>query len=111
MAPFTSERTSRTGLTKPFVHSCECSTAAASESPSSEPTWHEEECDMSLIGEYEPSRNERDRRQVELYEGSNGKEGGTMLGKPIIVVTFKGRSSGKIRKLPLMRIEHGGTYA
>jgi len=66
---------------------------------------------MSLIGEYEPSRNERDRRQVELYEGSNGKEGGTMFGKPIIVVTFKGRSSGKIRKLPLMRIEHGGTYA
>ena len=66
---------------------------------------------MPLSGEYEPSRNDRDRRQVELYEATNGREGGTLKGKPVIILTFKGAKSGKIRKTPLMRIEHHGTYA
>jgi len=66
---------------------------------------------MALIGEYEPSKNDRTREQVELYEATNGKEGGTLAGKPVIVLTFKGAKSGKIRKTPLMRIEHNGTYA
>src|SRR5271163_2332490 len=66
---------------------------------------------MALIGEYEPSKNDRTREQVELYEATNGKEGGTLAGKPVIVLTFKGAKSGKIRKTPLMRIEHDGTYA
>jgi len=66
---------------------------------------------MPLSGEYEPSRNDRDRKQVELYEGTNGIEGGTLNGKPVIILTFKGAKSGKIRKTPLMRIEHDGTYA
>ena len=66
---------------------------------------------MPLTGEYEPSQNDRTREQVELYEATNGKEGGTLAGKPVIVLTFKGAKSGKIRKTPLMRIEHNGTYA
>jgi deazaflavin-dependent oxidoreductase (nitroreductase family) len=66
---------------------------------------------MTLRGEYEPSRNDRDRKQVELYEATNGTEGGTLNGKPVIILTFKGAKSGKIRKTPLMRIEHDGTYA
>jgi hypothetical protein len=66
---------------------------------------------MSLTGEYEPSRNDRDRKQVELYEATNGIEGGTLNGKPVIILTFRGAKSGKIRKTPLMRIEHDGTYA
>lgn len=66
---------------------------------------------MSLNGEYEPSRNDRTREQVELYEATDGVEGGTLEGKPVIVLTFKGAKSGKIRKTPLMRIEHNGTYA
>jgi deazaflavin-dependent oxidoreductase (nitroreductase family) len=66
---------------------------------------------MTLSGEYEPSRNDRTREQVELYEATNGVEGGTLNGKPVIVLTFKGAKSGKIRKTPLMRIEHNGTYA
>ena len=65
----------------------------------------------ALSGEYEPSRNDRDRKQVELYEATNGIEGGTLNGKPVIILTFKGVKSGKIRKTPLMRIEHDGTYA
>jgi F420H(2)-dependent quinone reductase len=66
---------------------------------------------MPLTGEYEPSSNDRTREQVELYEKTSGVEGGTLKGKPVIVLTFKGAKSGKIRKTPLMRIEHNGTYA
>ena len=66
---------------------------------------------MPLHGEYEPSPSERVRRQVELYEATNGAEGGTQKGKPVIVLTSQGAKSGKIRKIPLMRIEHNGVYA
>jgi F420H(2)-dependent quinone reductase len=66
---------------------------------------------MPLSGEYEPSQNDRTREQVELYEATNGIKGGTLKGKPVIILTFKGAKSGKIRKTPLMRIERGGTYA
>src|SRR5712692_7935966 len=66
---------------------------------------------MPLNGEYEPSPIDRVREQVELYEATNGVEGGTLNGKPVIVLTCKGAKSGKIRKTPLMRIEHNGTYA
>ena len=66
---------------------------------------------MTLSGEYEPSRNDRTREQVEQYEATNGVEGGTLNGKPVIVLTFKGAKSGKLRKTPVMRIEHNGTYA
>src|SRR6266853_5333270 len=66
---------------------------------------------MPLSGYYEWSGNDRDRKQVELYEATNGIEGGTLNGRPVIVLTTKGAKSGKIRKTPLMRIEHNGTYA
>jgi len=66
---------------------------------------------MLLDSEYPPSRNDQTREQVELYEATNGVEGGTFDGKPVIVLTFKGAKSRKIRKSPLMRIEHNGTYA
>ena len=70
-----------------------------------------ESFNMPLNGEYEPSPSERVRRQVELYEATNGAEGGTQKGKPVIVLTSQGAKSGKIRKIPLMRIEHNGVYA
>ena len=66
---------------------------------------------MPVSGDYEPSQNDRTRGQVELYEKTNGVEGGTLNGKPVIILTFKGVKSGKIRKTPLMRIEHNGIYA
>jgi F420H(2)-dependent quinone reductase len=66
---------------------------------------------MPLNGDYEPSPSERVRRQVELYEATNGAEGGTQHGKPVILLTSQGAKSGKIRKIPLMRIEHNGFYA
>ncbi|MET9661133.1 nitroreductase family deazaflavin-dependent oxidoreductase [Streptomyces sp. NPDC006510] len=66
---------------------------------------------MPLQGEYEPSPDQWVRDQVELFERSGGTEGTTMRGLPVIILTTRGARSGKIRKIPLMRIEHNGTYA
>lgn len=68
---------------------------------------------MTLEGEYEPSPAEWVREQVETYESSGGQRGNTLrdTGLPVIIVTHRGRESGKIRKTPLMRVEHDGEYA
>ena len=68
---------------------------------------------MPLSGEYEPSPSDWVREQVETYERSNGEEGNTLLdtGLPVIIVTSRGHRSGKLRKTPLMRVEHDGEYA
>ena len=66
---------------------------------------------MPLVGEYEPSPSQWARDQAELYERSGGTEGTTLKGRPVIVLTSKGARTGKIRKTPLMRVEHDGEYA
>ncbi len=68
---------------------------------------------MPLDGEYEPPPVGWVRRQVELYESSGGTEGTTLrdTGLPVVVVTHRGARSGKLRKTPLMRVEHEGRYA
>jgi len=65
---------------------------------------------MPLSGEYAPSPVDWSREQAELFERTDGAEGNTMQGKPIIVLTTLGAKSGKIRKTPLMRVEHDGEY-
>lgn len=68
---------------------------------------------MPLEGEYEPSPTQWVREQVELYESSGGTEGTTLrdTGLPVVILTSLGAKSGKIRKTPLMRVEHEGRYA
>ncbi|MBB4677748.1 deazaflavin-dependent oxidoreductase (nitroreductase family) [Crossiella cryophila] len=67
---------------------------------------------MPLTGEYEPSPSEWVRNQVELFESSNGARGNTVLDDRLVVVlTTKGGKSGKLRKSPVMRVEHDGVYA
>jgi deazaflavin-dependent oxidoreductase (nitroreductase family) len=66
---------------------------------------------MSLDGEYEPSTQQWVRDQVERYESSGGTDGTTLRGYPVILLTTRGAKSGKIRKTPLMRVEHDGRYA
>jgi len=51
------------------------------------------------------------RDQVETYESTGGREGNTLRGKPVIILTTRGNKTGNIRKTPLMRIEHDGHYA
>ena len=66
---------------------------------------------MPLTGEYEPSPEDWVREQVELYESSGGTKGTTLRGMPVVVLTTRGVRSGKLRKTPLMRVEHHGRYA
>jgi deazaflavin-dependent oxidoreductase (nitroreductase family) len=68
---------------------------------------------MALEGEYEPSPAEWVRNQVEEYESSGGTRANTLrdTGIPIVIFTTRGHRSGKIRKTPVMRVEHDGEYA
>jgi F420H(2)-dependent quinone reductase len=66
---------------------------------------------MPLEGEYEPSPEAWARDQAELYEATDGREGSELRGRPVIVLTSIGAKTGKIRKTPLMRVEHDGVYA
>jgi len=68
---------------------------------------------MSADEDYEPSPQAWVRDQVEEYEGSGGTKGTTLrdTGLPVVIVTNRGARSGKVRKTPLMRVEHDGRYA
>ncbi len=52
------------------------------------------------------------REQVDLYEGSGGTEGTTLLdtGLPCIIVTHVGNKTGATRKIPLMRVKVDNGY-
>jgi F420H(2)-dependent quinone reductase len=66
---------------------------------------------MPLEGEYAPSSAEWVRKQVEEIESSGGTRGNELRGMKVIVVTSVGHDSGKLRKNPVMRVEHDGKYA
>lgn len=65
-----------------------------------------------LNGEYAPSPSDWVRNQVDAFEASNGAEANTLMdtGYPIVVITNRGATSGKIRKTPVMRVEKDGKY-
>ena len=64
------------------------------------------------MAKYIPPTIEWVRKQVELYEGSGGKEGHTLLdtGLPVIIVTNTGNKTGAVRKTPLMRVKVDDGY-
>jgi deazaflavin-dependent oxidoreductase (nitroreductase family) len=66
--------------------------------------------DQDRPAEYVPSPSERVRNQVASYEATDGREGGTLEGRPVVILTTTGATSGKVRKTPVMRIERDGTY-
>lgn len=66
---------------------------------------------MPITGEYAPSPQQWVRDHVERYECSGGTDGTTMRDKPVVVLTSRGVRTGKVRKTPLMRVEHDGKYA
>lgn len=59
------------------------------------------------MNEYMPSPSERVAQQVALYEATDGREGATMRGMPVVIVTHRGRQTGAVRKTPLMRVTDG----
>src|ERR1700733_3884135 len=68
---------------------------------------------MPVDGDYEPSTQAWVGDQVEAYESSGGTQGTTLrdTGLPVVIITNRGASSGKVRKTPVMRVEHDGSYA
>ena len=68
---------------------------------------------MAIDGEYVPSPAGWVRDQVKEYEGSGGTTGTTLreTGLPVVIVTNRGAKTGAVRKTPLMRVEHEGSYA
>ena len=66
---------------------------------------------MPLTGEYAPGTSAWSRKQTELYEATNGQQGGQLRGRPVVVLTSVGAKTGKLRKNALMRVEHDGKYA
>ena len=59
---------------------------------------------------YQPSPSDRVREQVALYEASDGREGGTLEDRPVVILTTVGVKTGSIRKNPVMRIKEGDVY-
>ena len=66
---------------------------------------------MPLSGEYEPGTSAWSREQTDLYEATNGEQGGDLRGKRVIVLTSLGAKTGKLRKTALMRVQHESHYA
>lgn len=66
---------------------------------------------MPLTGDYEPSTSDWARENAEEYMASGGEKGTELKGRPVILLTTVGAKTGKIRKTPLMRVEHDGEYA
>jgi len=66
---------------------------------------------MPLSGDYEPSTSDWARENAEKYMESGGTEGTELKGRPVILLTTLGAKTGKVRKTPLMRVEHDGKYA
>lgn len=66
---------------------------------------------MAQTSEYEPSPVDWVSRHVDAYEASNGAENNELKGMPVVIIYTVGRRSGKLRKTPLMRVEHDGEYA
>ncbi|HYJ69949.1 MAG TPA: nitroreductase family deazaflavin-dependent oxidoreductase [Nocardioidaceae bacterium] len=66
---------------------------------------------MTLIGEYEPSAAGWVREHVEQIARTGTTDGVTIKGLPTVLMTYRGAKTRKIRKTPVMRVEHEGRYA
>ncbi len=61
--------------------------------------------------DYAPSPTDWVRTQVEKVEAAGTTEAVDIMGMRVVLLTMRGAKSGKIRKVPLMRVEHDGQYA
>jgi deazaflavin-dependent oxidoreductase (nitroreductase family) len=63
---------------------------------------------VPLTGEYAPSSEQWVRDEVDHLERTGGS---AFRDRPVVLLTTLGARSGMLRKTPLMRVEHAGTYA
>lgn len=61
--------------------------------------------------EYAPSPRDWVREQVETIERTGTTGSVDIMGLPVVLLTMRGARSGKVRKVPLMRVDHDGVYA
>lgn len=66
---------------------------------------------MPLDGEYELSPTGWVRNQTEKILAAGTTDVVDINGRPVVLLTTRGVRSGKLRKVPLMRVENGGAYA
>jgi deazaflavin-dependent oxidoreductase (nitroreductase family) len=66
---------------------------------------------MALAGDYEPSALGFVREHVEQIVRTGTTDGVTMNDRPLVLMTYRGVKTGKVRKTPLMRVEHESRYA
>jgi deazaflavin-dependent oxidoreductase (nitroreductase family) len=66
---------------------------------------------MGVESEYEMSPVGWVRRQTEKISETGTTSSVDIKGSPVVLITMRGAKSGRVRKVPLMRVEHGGTYA
>ncbi|WP_290869115.1 nitroreductase family deazaflavin-dependent oxidoreductase [Hamadaea sp.] len=64
-----------------------------------------------MTGDYEPSATGWVRKHVEQIMRTGTTDGVTIRGLATVLMTYRGAKSGKIRKTPVMRVEHDGAYA
>lgn len=62
--------------------------------------------------EYAPPATQWVREQLEQIDAAGGDTAAVSIqGRRVMVLTMRGRKSGKLRRVPLMRVEHDGVYA
>lgn len=63
-----------------------------------------------MVGQYEPSALDWVREHVEQIMRTGTTNAVTMGGRPVVLITYRGAKTGKVRKTPVMRVEHDGRY-
>jgi len=66
---------------------------------------------MTIEDDYAPSSQAWVRNHVTAITENGTTDGVTIRGLPVVLMTMRGVRTGKIRKVPVMRVEHGGAYA
>lgn len=66
---------------------------------------------MSITGDYEPSPTDWVRNQVDKIAETGDTRSVDIRGRSVVLLSMVGGKSGKLRKVPLMRVEHDGVYA
>ena len=61
--------------------------------------------------EYAPSTSDWVREQVEKVTEAGTTDAVDIIGLKVVLMTMRGAKSGKIRKVPVMRVEKDGVYA
>ncbi len=61
--------------------------------------------------EYLPEASAWVREQLAQIDATGDTRAVSVQNRPVVVVTMRGRRSGRLRRVPLMRVEHDGSYA